>query len=63
MPVRAHIKNTFGSLLNDALYDLQRTRGKHPELVELQTVPGSAKYIAEYLLRNLPECEAKIIKK
>jgi hypothetical protein len=57
LPVRAHIKNTFGSLLNDALYDLQRTRTRKPNRADLQTVPGSIKYIGEYLLSNLPAKE------
>lgn len=56
-PVRAYIQNTFGSLLNDALYELQRTRGKCPECQELLTVKGSAKYIGEYLIKNLPANE------
>jgi len=56
-PVRAYVQNTFGSLLNDALYQLERTRGKHPELEELKTVKGSVKYIGEYLIKNLPANE------
>ncbi len=57
LPVRANLKNTFGSLLNDALYDLQRTRGRRPDRVDLQTVAGSAKYVGEYLMQNLPAKE------
>jgi len=54
LPVRAHIKNTFGSLLNDALFDLQRTRWIKSDKADLQTVEGSVKYLSEYLLKNLP---------
>ncbi len=57
LPVHAHLKNTFGSLLNDALYDVERTRAKYPTREDLQTVLGSVKYIAEYLLANLPQKE------
>lgn len=57
MPVRKHFNNTFGSLLNDALYELQKRQERHAEEEVLFTTRGSIEYVADYLLNNLPEHE------
>ena len=57
LPVRKYYSNTFGRLLNDALYQLERHRKKYPELTELFKVEGSVQFIASYLLDNLPDNE------
>lgn len=57
MPVRQYFTNTFGNILNDAMYELQRKQNKFPDKDEYFTVEGSIKYIADHILDNLPEWE------
>jgi hypothetical protein len=54
MPVRKFINNTFGTLLNDAIFALKKKQSKEPENTELFTKKGSVKFVALYLLDNLP---------
>ena len=59
MPVRQHYDNTFGRLLSDAVYELQRKRTKFPDSHQYFKVNASVKFIATYLLQNLPHNEPK----
>lgn len=57
MPVRKFFNNTFGTLLNDAIFALQKKQWKEPKNEHLFTVQGSVKFVAQYLQENLPEHE------
>ena len=57
MPVRKFFNNTFGTILNDALFALKKKQSKEPENKELFTKQGSVKYVAMFLLENLPQNE------
>lgn len=57
MPVRKFYNNTFGTLLNDAIFALKKKQSKEPENEELFTKKGSVKFVALYLMENLPEHE------
>jgi hypothetical protein len=55
MPVRKFFNNTFGTILNDALFALKKKQSKEPENLEIFSKKGSIKFVAMYLLENLPE--------
>jgi hypothetical protein len=57
MPVRKFFNNTFGTILNDALFALKKKQSKEPENEEICTKKGSIKFVAIYLLENLPQSE------
>lgn len=57
MPVRKFFNNTFGTILNDAIFALKKRQSKEPEKEELFTQKGSIKFVALYLLDNLPQNE------
>lgn len=57
MPVRKFFNNTFGTILNDALFALKKKQSKEPENIEIFTKKGSIKFVALYLLENLPQNE------
>jgi len=54
MPVRKFFNNTFGTILNDALFALKKKQSKEPENMEIFNKKGSIKFVAMYLLENLP---------
>lgn len=54
MPVRKFFNNTFGTILNDAIFALKKKQSKEPQNTEIFTKAGSVKYVALYLLENLP---------
>ena len=54
MPVRKFFNNTFGTILNDALFALKKKQTKEPENLEIFTKKGSTKFVSMYLLENLP---------
>jgi hypothetical protein len=54
MPVRKFFNNTFGTILNDAIFALKKKQSKEPENADLFTQKGSIKFVALYLLDNLP---------
>lgn len=54
MPVRKFINNTFGTLLNDALFALKKKQSKEPENTDIFTKKGSVRFVSLYLLENLP---------
>lgn len=57
MPVQRYFKNTFGDILNDAMYELQRKQTKYPDNVEYFTEKGIIEYIANHIMAHLPEWE------
>lgn len=57
MPVRKFFNNTFGTLINDALFALKKKQSKEPANEVIFTKKGSIKFVALYLLENLPENE------
>ena len=57
MPVRKFFNNTFGTLLNDAIFALKKKQSKEPDNTEIFTKKGSVKFVALYLLENLPQHE------
>jgi len=60
--IRKYFKNTFGDLLNDAMYELTRKQEKFPDQEEFFSVQGSASFVAHFLLSNLPEHEVEGLK-
>lgn len=54
MPVRKFFNNTFGTILNDAIFALKKKQSKEPENKAIFTKKGSVKFVALYLLENLP---------
>jgi hypothetical protein len=57
MPVRKFFNNTFGTILNDALFALKKKQSKEPENLEIFTKKGSIKFVAMYIMENLPQNE------
>lgn len=55
--IKKYFKNTFGDLLNDAMYELSRKQEKFPDNDEYFTVEGSCVFVGEFLLEHLPEHE------
>jgi hypothetical protein len=55
MPVRKFFNNTFGTILNDALFALKKKQSKEPDNLDIFSKKGSIKFVAMYLLENLPE--------
>lgn len=59
MPVRKFYNNTFGQLVNDALFALNKkiSKAKGDEANELQYCEGKVKFMAMYLMNKLPDGE------
>lgn len=57
MPVRKFFNNTFGTILNDALFALKKKQSKEPDNLEIFTKKGSIKFVGLYLFENLPQNE------
>ena len=57
MPVRMFYKNTFNTLLNQALFKLKKEQERNPDLNEFFTTEGQIKFVAFHLLDNLPDGE------
>ena len=57
MPVRKFFNNTFGSLINDAIFALKKKQAKSKQNAIL-TTQGSIKFVAQFLQDHLPENEA-----
>jgi len=57
MPVRQFYKNTFNTLLNDAIFNLKKKQSKNVDNMALFTHEGQVKEVAFYILANLPEGE------
>ena len=54
MPVRKFFNNTFGTILNDAIFALKKKQSKEPENLEIFTKKGSVKFVGLYIMENLP---------
>lgn len=59
MPVRKFFDNTFGNLLNDALFKLQKQQSREPDNEEIFTKEGMIKIVGMYVIENLPEGETR----
>jgi len=57
MPVRKFFNNTFGTILNDAIFALLKKQSKEPQNQEIFTVQGQVKFVALYLQENMPDTE------
>jgi len=57
MPVRKFFNNTFGTLLNDAIFQLRKKQQKSKNR-ELLTMQGQVRFVAHFLQDHLPENEA-----
>ncbi len=59
MPVRNFYNNTFGELVNGALFALNKkiSKVKDDEANELQLCEGKIKFLALYIMEHLPEGE------
>ena len=57
MPVRKFYKNTFGDLLNGAIFALTKKQGQTPDNHELFTTEGMIKFVAFQLLDSPPDGE------
>ena len=57
MPVRKFFNNTFGTLLNDAIFALMKKQEKSKSNTVF-TMQGSIKFVAQYLQDHMPESEA-----
>ena len=57
MPVRKFFNNTFGTLLNDAVFALMKNQNKSKS-AQILTMQGSIRFVAQYLQDHLPENEA-----
>lgn len=55
--MRKFFNNTFGTILNDALFALKKKQSKEPENTEIFTKKGSIKFVAFYIMENLPQNE------
>lgn len=58
MPVRKFFNNTFGTLLNDAIFALMKKQQKSKSNA-IFTMQGSIKFVAQYLQDHLPEDEGE----
>jgi len=56
MPVRKFFNNTFGTLLNDAIFALMKKQQKSKSNA-IFTMQGSVKFVSQYLVDHLPESE------
>ena len=63
MPVRNFYNNTFGQILNDAIFALKKRQSKSTgeEANDLQFHQGQIKFVADYILNKLPAGEMTVI--
>jgi len=57
MNVRKFFNNTFGQVLNNAMFQLKKRQAREQDNEELFSHQGSIKFVAQYLQANLPEGE------
>lgn len=53
LPVRQHLKNSFGPLLKDALFEMRKRQARQRK-EEYETITGGICFVADYLLERLP---------
>ena len=56
MPVRKFFNNTFGTLLNDAIFELKKKQEKTKNM-GLMTMQGQVRFVAHFLQDHLPDNE------
>ena len=61
MPVRKFFNNTFDTLINDAVFALLKKQ-KKSKSTHILTMQGSIKFVAQFLMENLPENEQEALK-
>jgi glutamyl-tRNA reductase len=61
MPVRMFYRNTFNNLINTAIFELKKKQGKDQNNADLFTKEGSIKFVATYLMDNLPDGERRAL--
>jgi len=60
MPVRKFFDNTFGNLLNDALFDLRKKQSRSDKKDDpIFTKEGMIKEVGMYIAEHLPEAESQ----
>lgn len=57
MPVRKFYNNTFGTLLNRAIFELMKSQTQNPDKMEYFTTEGMIRIVAMTLLNDPPEGE------
>ena len=57
MPVRKFYNNTFGTLLNRAIFELLKSQQQHPDNMEYFTTEGMIKIVAMTLIQEPPDGE------
>ena len=57
MPVRKFYNNTFGTLLNRAIFELIKSQQQHPDNMEYFTTEGMIRIVAQTLLSDPPDGE------
>lgn len=62
MPVRKFYANTFGDLINSAMFELKKQQNR-PDVdnTKLFTKEGSIQFVAQHLLDHLPEGERRAV--
>lgn len=61
MPVRMFYRNTFNNLINSAIFELKKKQGNQQDNVDIFTKEGSIKFVASYLMDNLPDGERRAL--
>jgi hypothetical protein len=61
MPVRQFFRNTFNNVINKAIFELKKKQSKDTENRDIFTTEGSVKFVANYLMENLPEGEKRAL--
>ena len=54
-------RNTFNNQINTAIFQLKKIQGKNPDNTEIFTKEGSIKFVATYLMDNLPDGERRAL--
>ena len=57
MPVRKFYNNTFGTLVNRAMFTLMKKQTQSPDVMEYFTTEGMIKFVAFQLLDSPPDGE------
>lgn len=57
MPVRKFYNNTFGTLLNRAIFELIKSQTQHPDNMEYFTTDGMIRIVAMTLINEPPDGE------
>ena len=61
MPIRMFYRNTFNNLINTAIFELKKKQNNDQNNADLFTKEGSIKFVASYLMDNLPDGERRAL--